>query len=234
VSPNTFASSSPSALARPVAVATPLVAKWGHDGSVAGLGWSPDGTRLASGGTDRTIRLWDQGGAPLATWEAHGRGGVTALAWSPDGRLLASGGADRNIQVRNATTSDVVLTCEGMGDEIRYLAWRYDGAILASSCRKKDLTVTLWNVQTGQKMASLAGHTGEIVGLCWSPDGTWLATVATDHTIRFWSAQHPLGQPVGQPVYIQGKPLALALLPQHALIALGLEDMLVQVLQLIY
>jgi WD40 repeat protein len=66
----------------------------GHQSRALALAISPDGRLLASGGDDRTIRLWEvPTGRELARWEAH-QLGVTALAFSHDGRMLVSSGAD--------------------------------------------------------------------------------------------------------------------------------------------
>ncbi len=63
-----------------------------HTNYVTSLDWSPDGTRLASGGIDETIRIWN-----TTTWQTiklvEAPNSVYAVAWSPDGSKLAHGGA---------------------------------------------------------------------------------------------------------------------------------------------
>ena len=54
------------------------------------VAFSPDGTTLASGSTDSTIKFWDvASGKERATFRGH-RHHVIAVAYSPDGKTLAS------------------------------------------------------------------------------------------------------------------------------------------------
>ena len=54
--------------------------------------WSSDGTRLASGANDGTVKVWEAAsGKHLVTFQEH-RTAVQSCAWSPDGTRLASGG----------------------------------------------------------------------------------------------------------------------------------------------
>ncbi len=218
---------------RPAAGAA-AAAWWGHDGSVAALDWSPGGQHIASGGADRTIRLWDRQGNAVSIWQAHGRGGVTALAWSPDGRTLASGGADHLIQLWDTTSNEALTTLSGHTDDIRYLAWNLHGDLLASAAGKKDPRVCIWRVRGGSArlVATLGGHTREVVGLFWSQAGAWLVTAAGDSTLRYWDMQRRLGEPLGLPYHLQRAPVSLAGAQVTGLIALGLTDLLIQVMQL--
>ena len=75
----------------------------GHSSSsVFAVGWSPDGTRIASASADETVQVWDAtSGGHAFTYRGHSDG-VWTVAWSPDGTLLASGGNDGTVQVWQA------------------------------------------------------------------------------------------------------------------------------------
>jgi hypothetical protein len=75
------------------------------------VAWHGDGTRLASGGDDGTVRVWDATTyAELARLEGHGDW-VWSVAWHGDGTQLASGGDDGTVRVWDVGNADAQTPC---------------------------------------------------------------------------------------------------------------------------
>ena len=71
----------------------------GHSNWVRSVSFSPDGTKVASGSYDNTVKLWDvTSGECLQTLEGHSRG-VRSVSFSPDGTKIASGSRDDTIKI---------------------------------------------------------------------------------------------------------------------------------------
>ncbi len=81
-----------------------VAALTGHAGGVSGCGWSPDGGRLVSAGSDGTVRVWEAAsGECLRVLTGHA-GGVRGCGWSPDGGRLVSAGDDDTVRVWDANS----------------------------------------------------------------------------------------------------------------------------------
>ena len=75
--------------------AAPLQVLDGHENAVQALAYSPQRLLLASGGADKTVRVWNLDTLDLKRAYRGPRDFVTSVAFSPNGKLLAAGGARR-------------------------------------------------------------------------------------------------------------------------------------------
>jgi WD40 repeat protein len=150
------------------------------------LAWSPKGDRLASGGVDRLIKLWDPlRGVELARMPEH-KSWILAVSWSPDGKRLASATADRLVLLWDVETRQKLATLRGHNDFVDAVVWSPDGARLASA--GIDNSVRIWDPRTGAETFALRGSSGMFHDVSWHPDGAQLAAASSDGQVWVWDA----------------------------------------------
>jgi len=157
-----------------------------HEDNVTSVAWSPDGRRVVSGSSDRTIRVWDvTNGAELLCLSKH-EGSVNAVAWSPDGRRVISGSDDQTVRVWDAATGAELLSLPGHGNRVKSVSCSPDGQRLVSG--SADCTVRVWDTSSGTQLRCLSEHEKEVTSVSFSSDGRYIVSGGDDGTVRVWDA----------------------------------------------
>jgi cell division cycle protein 20 (cofactor of APC complex) len=110
---------------------------------------------------------------------------VCSLDWIPGGTHLAIGTAGAQTQLWDATAQKQVRSMNGHSDRVSCLSWNQH--ILSSG--SKDTTIVNHDVRIqNHHVATLQGHTQEVCGLKWSPEGHQLASGGNDNMLCIWDA----------------------------------------------
>ncbi|KAM4530624.1 coronin-7-like isoform 1-T1 [Odontesthes bonariensis] len=118
---------------------------------------------------------------------------VADFSWDPfDTHRLVVAGDDAKIRVwqmpeggLKETLTEPKLILRGHTEKIYSIKFHplASGLLVSSSY---DLTVRLWNLESGEQVKLLTGHQDQVFGMAWSPDGKLLATVCKDGKVRIY------------------------------------------------
>lgn len=178
----------------------PDVVLAGHTNAVWNAGFSSDGRYVATAGGDETARIWSaETGQSLAELRGH-TGWVYQAIFSPDGRLLTTG-ADRTARLwqsageagGGAAGWRQTAELRGHTGDVTGAAFSPDGKVAATA--SEDRTTRLWNMPAAgaagdsaviSASVELAGHSGAVLAVAFSPDGQRLVTASSDGAARVW------------------------------------------------
>jgi WD40 repeat protein len=160
------------------------------------LVFAPDGSRLfATTHTNPEVSDGEPERGELLAWSTEdltetdrkdlGAQDAIHLGLGPDGDTLAIAGSRRAVELRNFSGDGPRRTLAEHPADIREVAFSPDGRTMAT-ITTSDTVIRLWDVATGELLASLTTHGDTPNAIAFSPDGRTLASAAADGFVGLW------------------------------------------------
>jgi WD40 repeat protein len=159
------------------------------DDCVLCLALSPDRKKLAAGGCDRQIRIWDIVGEPSPskleqTVEIHADW-VLGLTFAPDGQRLLSASRDKTVKIWDLAKKESIQSVPDHQRPVFGVAVRKDGG--AGLSVGADRTIRIWEANgSGKPLKAAGGHTDDILKIIPVPGQPQFVTCSSDATVRLW------------------------------------------------
>eukprot|EP01127_Copromyxa_protea_P011116 TRINITY_DN2776_c0_g3_i1.p1 TRINITY_DN2776_c0_g3~~TRINITY_DN2776_c0_g3_i1.p1 ORF type:complete len:460 (-),score=98.94 TRINITY_DN2776_c0_g3_i1:217-1521(-) len=145
------------------------------------LDWSSDNVLAIALGS--AVYLWNGDTKETSVLVDYEDVIITSLAWDKGSRFLSVGTNDAVVHIYDVLASKRVRTLDGHNARVCSLSW--NDHILSSGSR--DSTIINHDVRVRNHHSSdFNGHTQEVCGLKWSPQGNLLASGGNDNLLNIW------------------------------------------------
>ena len=210
----------------------------GHLGAVTRVRFTPDGNRLVTSGIDGTLRIWDlspERDAELFALPGQYSREDTWFAFNGDWTRIAENDTDGTIRIWDVHSNKELVTIPHTDEwHVWMVGFSPDEKRLITSGAQN--LAKVWDAESGELLLTLTGH-GEASMMSWMfsgvmdaafiPDGSRIATVGIDQTVRIWDAA------TGRQLLIMeghtGGIVALALSPDGTKVATASDDKTVRI-----
>ncbi|KAG2097558.1 WD40-repeat-containing domain protein [Suillus discolor] len=150
---------------------------------VLSIALSPNGTIVASGSSDGTVRLWFvETGKVIDKWTGH-TGYVKSVCWSPDGERVVSGSRDGTAKIWDVESGETVLGPIKTGHKWVYVvAYSPDSTKIATGGLLEN-GIKIWDATTAELLHAVT-HSQSVGSLLWTSDSDKLISGSSDDSIR--------------------------------------------------
>ncbi|MGI9422749.1 MAG: PDZ domain-containing protein, partial [Hyphomicrobiaceae bacterium] len=172
----------------------------GHRAEIYAVAISPDGERIVTGSFDRQVRIWSTDrGRQLKRLRGHDVA-VYSVAMAPNGTIASGDVSGRILLWDSGSSKPTRVLVEQQSRGIGALAFSSNSKLLLSTALSGvgARSNSVWNVETGDPVATYLGHNDNVRAAAISPDGQWAVTGGgSDNEIHIWDVQ--TGQPRQKP-----------------------------------
>ncbi|KIJ08040.1 hypothetical protein PAXINDRAFT_173117 [Paxillus involutus ATCC 200175] len=168
---------------------TPLKVLEGHTGAVTGLAFFPDGRRLVSSSTDRTLIIWDVSstGKKVERKLTGHTDRINSVAVTPDGSIIASGSVDGTLRIWDGTSGNQIgkpIAVDQSGPRgVWGVSFSPEGQQIAAT---RGGRVMIWDLQTRTLVTALETYGGVSYTTTFSHDGSRIAADAGGQSVCVW------------------------------------------------
>lgn len=186
----------------------------GHRGEVFCAAFSDTGKWIATGGRDKTVRIWDgESGELVRTCLGH-EWTVTSLCFERSTKMFYSASWDQTIKRWKVDSDSSVERIQAHDLAITDLQVSSDGRLLATS--SLDESIKIWDLNQRKCLAELHGHRKAVQSVAFSQDVQLLASASWDGTVGVWELA-----PLASQKLLPLTSLPSRSLPGHKDLALG-------------